>query len=163
MPLERISGRTTFWESATRDGGYFLVACDYSAKRNWRGLLQVAGEWIRQEPYSPEACMARGRARLNLGDTDDAIGAFRKALQLDSTHAEAWWELQKLESIWAARSLAWRIERLRFHGCPPADGVLHERWCRHVHLSSSAGWLRCLLARRLTHLRAPLHGAGADS
>jgi|1115.fasta_scaffold02545_1 hypothetical protein len=97
MPSERISGRTTFWESATRDSGYFLVACDYSAKRNWRGLLQVAGEWTRQEPYNPEAWMAWGRARLNLGDTDDAIGAFRKALQLDSTHAEAWWELQKLE------------------------------------------------------------------
>lgn len=96
-PPERISGRTTFWESATRDSGYFLVACDYSAKGNWRGLLQVAKEWTRQEPYNPQAWMAWARAQLNLRDTDAAIDGFRKVLLLDSTHAEAWWELQKLE------------------------------------------------------------------
>lgn len=96
-PLERISGRTTFWESATRDSGYFLVACDHSAKKNWRALLQVSDEWTHQEPYNPQAWMAWGRAHLNLGATDAAIDGFRRVLLLDSTHEEAWWELQKLE------------------------------------------------------------------
>jgi hypothetical protein len=97
MPPERISGRSTFWESATRDSGYFLVACDHSAKGDWRGLLQVAGAWTQQEPYNPQAWMAWGRAQLKLGGTDAAIKGFRKVLLLDATHEEAWWELQKLE------------------------------------------------------------------
>lgn len=97
VPPERISGRTTFWESATRDSGYFLVACDYSAKKDWQGLLALSDDWIRQEPYNPQAWFAWGRAKLNLGDTDAAIRGFRRVLTLDSTHEEAWWELQKLE------------------------------------------------------------------
>lgn len=97
IPPERIAGRTTFWESATRDSGYFLVACDYSAKKDWPSLLNLSEDWVNQEPYNPQAWFARARAQLNLGDTEAAIRGFRRVLLLDSTHEEAWWELQKLE------------------------------------------------------------------
>ena len=97
MSPQGLLGKNTFWESATRDSGYFLVACDLSAKKNWSGMLKVAREWKEQEPDNPQAWMAWGRANLNLGDTDEAVRGFRRVLLLDSTHAEAGWELQKLE------------------------------------------------------------------
>lgn len=95
--IPSISGKTSFWESATRDSGYFLVACDLGAKRSWDALLNLSRDWTRQEPDNPQAWMAWGRAHLNLGHLEDAATGFQKVLLLDSTHAEAWWELQKLE------------------------------------------------------------------
>jgi len=97
IPPQTISGKSTFWESATKDSGYFLVACDLGAKEKWADLLVLANDWIRQEPDNPQAWMAWGRASLNLGHSLDAVKGFQKVLLLDSTHAEAWWELQKLE------------------------------------------------------------------
>jgi len=97
IPPQAIRGKATFWESATRDSGYFLLACDLDAKQNWRGLLNLSRDWTHQEPDNPQAWMAWGRANLNLEHVNEAIRGFRRALLLDSTHAEAWWELQKLE------------------------------------------------------------------
>jgi hypothetical protein len=97
IPPQTISGKTTFWESATRDSGYFLVACDLEAKEKWRSLLSLSRDWTRQEPDNPQAWMAWGRAHLNLNQLDEAVRGFRRVLLLDSTHAEAQWELQKLE------------------------------------------------------------------
>lgn len=94
---QNLSGKGTFWESATRGSGYFLVACDLGARRDWNGLYKLARDWVRQEPDNPQAWMAWGRSNLNLGHLDEAAHDFQKVLQLDSTHAEAWWELQKLE------------------------------------------------------------------
>jgi hypothetical protein len=96
-PLEGISGKGTFWESATKDSGYFLVGCDLGAKKDWPGLFSLSRDWTRQEPDNPQAWMAMGRANLGLGHLAEAARCFQKVLQLDSTHAEAWWELQKLE------------------------------------------------------------------
>jgi serine protease Do len=97
LPARQISSKNTFWEDATKDSGYFLVACDLGAKRNWAGLLALADEWRRHEPDNPQAWMSWGRASLNLGRLDEAVKGFQNVLILDSTHAEAWWELQKLE------------------------------------------------------------------
>jgi len=97
VPLESISGKGTFWESATKDSGYFLVACDLGAKKDWPKLLSISRDWTRQEPDNPQAWMAWGRANLNLGHSIEAAEGFQKVLLLDSTHAEALWELQKLE------------------------------------------------------------------
>jgi len=96
-PPQTIASKTTFWESATRDSGYFLLACDLDAKQNWRGLLSLSRDWTHREPDNPQAWMAWGRANLKLAQVDEAVRGFRRALLLDSTHAEAWWELQKLE------------------------------------------------------------------
>ena len=97
IPPQTISGKRTFWESATKDSGYFLVACDLGAKEQWADLLVLANDWIRQEPDNPQAWMSWSRSNLNLGHPIDAARGFQKVLLLDSTHAEAWWELQKLE------------------------------------------------------------------
>lgn len=92
-----LAGVGTFWEKGGKDSGYFLAACALGAKRNWQPLAELAGEWTGKEPDNPEAWMALGRARLGLGRLGDAGEAFRRAQLLDSTHAEAAWELEKLE------------------------------------------------------------------
>jgi serine protease Do len=97
IPPLTISGKSTFWESATKDSGYFLLACDLGAKKQWGRLQDLANEWTRQEPDNPQAWMAWGRSKLNLGHPLEAARAFQKVLLLDSTHAEALWELQQLE------------------------------------------------------------------
>lgn len=93
------AGGKPFWEQGGKDSGYFLAACALGAKQDWRPLAKLAGEWTHKEPYNPEAWMALGRARLGLGKLDQAGEAFRRALLLDSTHAEAVWELEKLEFL----------------------------------------------------------------
>lgn len=92
-----LSGKGTFWEDATRDSGYFMVACDLGARQDWDGLYRLARDWVRQEPDNPQAWMAWGRSNLHLGKPEEAARGFQKVLDLDSTHSEAWWELQKLE------------------------------------------------------------------
>jgi hypothetical protein len=97
LPAQPVPGKASFWERATRTSGYFLVACDLGSRKDWGGLMVLAREWTAQEPDNPQAWMALGRAHLNLGDLEEAARHFQKVLQLDSTHSEAWWELQKLE------------------------------------------------------------------
>ena len=92
-----LSGEAPFWENPTRNSGYFLAACDFSAKKKWQELSKLAPEWVREEPQDPEAWMAAGRANLGLGRPHEAAGDFQQALKLDPGHAEALLELQQLE------------------------------------------------------------------
>ena len=91
------SGKGSFWENIAASSNYFLVACDLRARKDWSGLLKVTLDWTRQEPDNPEAWMSLGRAQLNQGQKEAAAKDFQRVLQLDSTHSEATWELQKLE------------------------------------------------------------------
>ncbi len=87
-----------FWEQNPRNSGYFLAACTLEANQDWHQLAHLAGEWSRHQPTDPEAWMAVGRANLGLGRPSEAAKAFRHVLALDSTNADAEWELQKLGS-----------------------------------------------------------------
>lgn len=91
-----ISGNS-FWEKPGQESAYFLAACDLGAKKDWAALDRLAREWIRQEEDNPEAWMALGRACLGQDKKQQAADAFQRTLKLDSTHAEAQWELQILE------------------------------------------------------------------
>ncbi len=97
--LPSIAGETqgSFWESPGKASGYFLAACDLSARQQWHDLLGLSKEWSREEASNPQAWVALGRAYLGLGKPENAATGFQQALFLDSTHAEALWELQKLE------------------------------------------------------------------
>lgn len=95
--VQPIMTGDTFWEKPGQESAYFLAACDLGAKKDWFNLDRVAGEWTKQEPDNPEAWMALGRARTGLNKKELAITAFQRVLLLESTHAEAHWELQVLE------------------------------------------------------------------
>lgn len=97
LPTFDIPEQWPFWDNPLRNSGYFLVACDLSAKKKWRDLSRLTAEWVREEPDNPEAWMASGRANLGLRRPREAAGNFRKALELDASHGEALLELQKLE------------------------------------------------------------------
>jgi tetratricopeptide (TPR) repeat protein len=92
-----VDGLGPFWAHPSSRSGYFLAACDLSAHKKWRELSQLTAEWVGEEPYNPEAWMASGRAQLGLKRPREAAAAFQHALALDATHAEAIWELERLE------------------------------------------------------------------
>lgn len=96
-PPSDVPDQGPFWEHPSRSGGYFLAACDLSARKKWRDLSRLSLEWVREDPYNPQAWMASGRANLGLKRLREAAGDFQKVLELDPTHAEALWELQQLE------------------------------------------------------------------
>jgi hypothetical protein len=102
--VKPIQTSQPFWERPGKESTLFLAACDLGAKQDWRGLISLAGDWTRQEPANPEAWMALGRARVGTNRKEEAVEAFQQTLMLESTHAEAQWELQKLE-IELGRSL----------------------------------------------------------
>ena len=95
--LQSITANETFWEKPGKESAHFLAACDLGAKKSWGELSRLAEDWVKQEPDNPEAWMVKGRASLGLHHKDQAITAFQRVLMLESTHAEAKWELQKLE------------------------------------------------------------------
>lgn len=97
LPESDTPDQGPFWDNPFRNSGYFLAACDFSARKKWRDLSRLTLEWVREEPYNPEAWMASGRANLGLKRLPEAARDFQKVLELDSTHAEAVWELQQLE------------------------------------------------------------------
>lgn len=92
-----VGDKRPFWERETEGGGHFLAACDLQAKRNWPALADLARDWTRQQPADPQAWVALGRAEQGLSRRGAARVAFQRALELDSTHAEAVWALQELE------------------------------------------------------------------
>lgn len=97
LPPSDVPDQRPFWINPSTSNGYFLAACDLSAKKKWRDLSQLAHEWVREDPFNPQAWMALGRANLGLKHPREAVGDFRKVLELDPAHAEALWELQQLE------------------------------------------------------------------
>ncbi len=96
-PMAAGDDARPFWEREGEDSGHFLAACDLQAKRDWPALADLARDWTRQRPADPQAWVALGRAQQGLGRRGAARDAFRRALGLDSTHAEAVWALQELE------------------------------------------------------------------
>jgi Tfp pilus assembly protein PilF len=71
-------GRSLFREGSTRDrADYFELAKEF---------FEAA---VRQAPESAESLACVGYSQHRLADDDKAIGSLRRALQLDSEHAEA--------------------------------------------------------------------------
>jgi hypothetical protein len=95
--IQPIDAEKTFWEKPGSQSGYFLAACDLGARKNWNALMPVAIDWTQQEPDNPQAWMALGRAQRGMSQLDAAATSFQRVLMLDSTHAEAKWELQLIE------------------------------------------------------------------
>jgi hypothetical protein len=95
--VEPLAFGTAFWEKPGKESARFLAACDLGAKQDWRSLDVLAASWTHQEPNNPEAWMALGHARLGEARWRAAAEAFRRALMIESTHAEARRALQQLE------------------------------------------------------------------
>lgn len=55
-----------FWQRAGDAQPFFLRAAALEAKRNWRGLLALAWEWLRYEPHSAEPWLAVNKAQTHL-------------------------------------------------------------------------------------------------
>src|SRR3546814_8289036 len=49
-----------------------------------------AEDWVRREPANASAWMAAGDTRPRNGQLQDAVSAYRQALQLEPKHVAAW-------------------------------------------------------------------------
>jgi hypothetical protein len=97
LPFTGSIGKSAFWANPMQNSTYFLTACNLDAQKKWQDLSRLAREWVRHEPYNPQAWMSLGRANLGIRQLDAAASDFQQVLALDSTHSEASWELEKLE------------------------------------------------------------------
>ena len=86
-----------FWQGDRRMGNLFLTACALGAQHDWKALHVLAESWKLAEPDNPEPWVALGRAEVGMANFAAARHAFEAALELDSTHGDATWELQKLD------------------------------------------------------------------
>ena len=96
-PPAKLSALKPFWQVELRQGNLFLTACALSAEGDWEALRDLAEGWKLVEPGNPEPWLALGRAEVGMVDFSAARRAFKTALDIDSTHADAIWELQKLD------------------------------------------------------------------
>ncbi|MGO9447000.1 MAG: tetratricopeptide repeat-containing serine protease family protein [Thiobacillaceae bacterium] len=65
-------------------------AAALEGNKDWSGLLDLAGQWIRSEPDNARAWTSMGNAYSGLAQFDQGIRAYRKALQIDPSIAMTW-------------------------------------------------------------------------
>lgn len=58
----------------------------------------VHEEALKREPNQPQFWLAYGHNLRAAGRTDEAIAAYRRIIEIDSEHGEAWWSLASIKS-----------------------------------------------------------------
>ncbi|MBC8006475.1 MAG: trypsin-like peptidase domain-containing protein [Prolixibacteraceae bacterium] len=92
IPVGPLSADEPFWQQKDEQP-FFLRALTMEASGNWKGLLDVSGDWARAEPASAHSWVSIGKAHFHLDQYDAAIAAYRKATAIDAQDAEAWFQL----------------------------------------------------------------------
>ena len=91
QPIETklpIEGKA-LWEEEENQKPFYMQAAVPEAREDWPKLAEVAAKWIEKEPKSPDAWFELGIADENLSKKDDAEKAYRHAVDLDSSYADA--------------------------------------------------------------------------
>lgn len=78
-----------FWEHAAPSQPPFLRVALLEAAGRWKPLATFAENWQRQEPDNPEAWIAAGMASEMLGLREEAVDAYRRAVQLEPDNIES--------------------------------------------------------------------------
>ncbi len=69
---------------------WFNHARALEAKKDWRGMLNLAQRWTTAEPTSADAWYAMGEAYGNLDQIEDAKNSFQKVVLLRPNYPGAW-------------------------------------------------------------------------
>lgn len=85
-PVAPLSG-LPFWAAEPRLQPAFLQAGALEADGRWDQLIELARDWTRTSPEDGQAWSALGKAATQLGDSQLAMQAFRKAEELGVVHA----------------------------------------------------------------------------
>lgn len=93
--VEPLAGRS-FWEETPESQPLFLQAAALEQGRQWGALARLAMYWTLDDASDPEAPYALAVAYDGQGQTDAAITALRRCLDIDPTYARAWARLAVL-------------------------------------------------------------------
>jgi tetratricopeptide (TPR) repeat protein len=103
-----LPGAIAMMESAARATGPFdaeaqawtlsRLAFFYLQSGQTAAALTAAEMALKQAPSFPPALLARGRALMDFGKTEDALGAFRRAVELNPLPEYQWWLVDALRA-----------------------------------------------------------------
>ncbi len=93
IPHEPKTAPTAFWQDNAPAQPIFLEAAWLEKAEAWAELHGVALDWTLNEPDDPEAWLALGRAKLELGASAEAVLALRNVVSRTAQHARAWYWL----------------------------------------------------------------------
>jgi len=99
-----------FWERAGERQPYFLQAAALEAKRDWWALRTLAQTWTAADSDKCESWLALGLAHERLGDPQEAIAAYERAIRADLECTEAWFGLGH---AYAALGMQQRVDEVR--------------------------------------------------
>lgn len=86
----------SFWEGPLENQPLFLQAAALEQKNLWPALAQLAERWSQEDAADPEPAYLLGIARAGLQQTEAAIAALRRSLDLDPTYARSWAQLARI-------------------------------------------------------------------
>ncbi len=108
-----------------RDLGHLLTRTgdDAGARDAFARAAEVAWEWRRTRPQTPDVLCELGAAELRLGATDRALAAFRLALDRDTAHAHVRALLQLVVVLTRERDADGALDAARrLAAAAPTDG-----------------------------------------
>ncbi|MSQ59730.1 MAG: tetratricopeptide repeat protein [Betaproteobacteria bacterium] len=127
-PPAEIINTLAFWEDGAPAQPAFLRAARMESEQRWADLFALAQDWAAAQEHEDEAWIALGRARMGLGQSDEAVVALRRALALEPRSGRAWyWLASTYHVLGLAQSLAEAAKKLA-----EADSQLAERLQRQI-------------------------------
>jgi serine protease Do len=89
-PIAPIKDGEPFWQKTAANQPNFLRAATLHADGQVESLRSLSQSWSEMESNNPDAWFMLGNAHQKLGQDEDAIRAYRKAVEIDAEHSGAW-------------------------------------------------------------------------
>ncbi len=89
-PIGPIIEGEPFWQKAAANQPNFLRAATLRADGQVEALRSLSQSWSEAESNNADAWFMLGNAHQQLGQDNDAIRAYRKAVEIDAEHGGAW-------------------------------------------------------------------------
>ena len=83
-----IKGKA-LWEEDENKKPYFLRIAIPKIKENWNVLLKITKEWVIKENQNSEAWYEHGFVNENLLNTEVALSAYKKSINLDTNNSDS--------------------------------------------------------------------------
>lgn len=78
-----------FWDAPEDKRPYFMQVIDAQKTEQWTSMKSISTAWMQQDPLSPEPWYTLAIAEDKMGNTKEAVAAYRKTLALNPRHASA--------------------------------------------------------------------------
>ncbi len=93
QPIAPLGTGAPFWQKSAASQPYFLRAATLQADGESESLRSIAKSWVESDNGNADAWYMLGNAFQVLGQTHEAILAYRKSIANDLDHCGAWYAL----------------------------------------------------------------------